>query len=90
MPAPQFIEWVGGGFARRRMRWGKFVYEERGGGAGFTQRRRTFERIAGEWPDDATLITLADGDDPEHPHHFGGFVEAGDGPSVKRITVYTD
>lgn len=87
MPAPQFVAWVGTN--SRRMQWGKFVYEERGGGAGFTQRRRIFERIEGDWPDDTTLITLADGDDPEHPHHFGGFVEDR-GPDAKHITVYTD
>ncbi len=89
MAAPTFIKWTGGGAKpRHRMRWGKFVYEERGGGVGFNQKRRTFELIEGEWPDDATLITLADDDDPDQPHHFGGFVE--DDGVVKRITVYTD
>ncbi len=87
MPAPTFVAWIG---RHRRMRWGKFVYEERGGGAGFNHSRRTLQRIEGEWPDDATLITLADGDDPEQPHHFGGFVRDGDGPNEKHITVYTD
>lgn len=91
MPAPQFIEWSRDeGYKVRRMRWGGFVYEERGGGAGFNQSRRTFERVEGEWPDDDTLITLADGDDPDHPRHFGGFVKDGDGLYVKHITVYTD
>ena len=88
MSAPTFVAWIR--THSRRMRWGGFVYDERGGGAGFTQSRRILKRIEGDWPDDATLITLADGDDPDHPHHFGGVVVDGDGPDEKRITVYTD
>lgn len=85
---PQFEGWVGDGHTTRRMRWGEFVYEDRSAGSRYGSKPVTFRRIEGEWPSNEALITLADGDDPAHPHHFGGTVN-GFGEE-RHIVVYTD
>lgn len=68
--------------------WEGFRYSE----TGWTRpasKLREITRLAGEWPTDDQLLALADGDDPDHPSHFGGLVEAVS-PATKRVTVYTD
>ena len=80
---PHFVEWVGEGYRERRMRWGAFVYLERGTRNGVGSKDYTVTREAGEWPSDADLITLCDGSAPARPHHFGGNVSrTGDRASV--------
>ena len=61
---------------------GKFIVEY--GGAklrigrtsqvGYSIHYYSAELLSGAWPDDNSLITLCDGDDPKTPHHFGGKV----------------
>lgn len=63
--------------------WGKRDYPTR------ASKRSEMMRIAGGWPPDSALVTLADGDDPGMPSHFGGHVES-IGPDRKRVTVYID
>ena len=86
---PEFVGWIGEGRTRARRRWEGFVYDEISVASGYANKSVVLQRVEGEWPDDATLITLADGDDPEHPSHFGGKVwryAAG----MRRVTVYID
>lgn len=68
--------------------WGEFRYAMYGG-SGYSNKWRIIKRLAGEWPTDAQLITLADGDDPDHPSHFGGRVDALHN-DTKHVTVYVD
>ena len=84
---PQFVEWVGGRDGRR-MKWGDFEYVEQTTHNGVLSKEFVFQRVSGDWPDDADLITLADGDAPAHKSHFGGVVR-GSGES-RTILVYID
>ena len=90
MARPEFIEWVETGGARRRC--GDFEYIDGlpGSQASYYGRKvQVIERVSGEWPSDKDLITIADGDDPESPHHFGGQVHT-IGTDRRSVHILTD
>lgn len=83
-----FISWIGG-YKFSQKRWNNFSYLEET--TGVTRSMKIFNviRLDGSWPSDEDLITLCDGDAPNHPSHFGGKVTE-TFTDTKKVVVFTD
>ena len=86
---PEFVKWVERYKVARR-RWGQFVWDESIGPGTNATKVVIMKRVAGDWPDNSALVTLADGDDPRYPNHFGGRVVPLIHSDKKTVEVYVD
>lgn len=86
---PEFLGWQNGLGKTARRKFGEFVWDEDSLPGSNSRKVKQMTRIEGYWPDDESLITLADGDEPPRKFHFGGIVER-ISSDVRRVTVYID